>query len=127
MLALVAGTTTPVSLLQRLRQPAAQAAWERFVQLYTPLLRAWAHRLGLRDGDCDDLVQDVFAVLVRKLPEFEYRPDQRFRGWLWTVLLNKYREQRRRLAVGAGPGEVGLDDLVTPGPTPALDRTGYRS
>jgi hypothetical protein len=30
--------TTPVSLLDRLRQPAAAASWDRFVELYTPLL-----------------------------------------------------------------------------------------
>jgi hypothetical protein len=36
---------TPVSLLERLRRPNDQAAWERFVQLYTPLLCHWARKL----------------------------------------------------------------------------------
>jgi hypothetical protein len=30
--------TTPVSLLQRLQQPAAAEVWSRFVALYAPLL-----------------------------------------------------------------------------------------
>jgi hypothetical protein len=30
--------TTPVSLLEQLRQPADPSAWDRFVALYTPLL-----------------------------------------------------------------------------------------
>jgi hypothetical protein len=30
--------TTPVSLLERLRQPDRQAAWDRFVELYAPFL-----------------------------------------------------------------------------------------
>jgi RNA polymerase sigma-70 factor (ECF subfamily) len=38
--------STPVSLLERLRRPDERAAWERFVQLYTPLLCAWARRLA---------------------------------------------------------------------------------
>jgi hypothetical protein len=34
--------TTPVSLLERLRQPTPRDAWARFVQLYSPLLFHWA-------------------------------------------------------------------------------------
>jgi RNA polymerase sigma-70 factor (ECF subfamily) len=58
---------TPASLLERLRQPADQAAWSQFVRLYAPLLYHWAGRLGLREADAADLVQDVLLVLVRKL------------------------------------------------------------
>ncbi len=88
--------TTSISLLQRLRTTTEQAAWERFVQLYTPLLCQWARRLGLSGADEADLVQDVFALLLQKLPKFQYESQGRFRGWLWTVTLNKWREQRRR-------------------------------
>ncbi len=63
-------STTPVSLLEQLRQPTAARAWPRFVELYAPLLYDWARRLGLQDADAADLVQDVFAILLRKLPEF---------------------------------------------------------
>src|SRR5688572_2723905 len=73
--------TTPPSLLERLRRPAEQAAWPQFVKLYTPLLCHWSRRLGLRDGEVEDFVQDLFVMLVRKLPEFNYQPSQRFRGW----------------------------------------------
>jgi RNA polymerase sigma-70 factor (ECF subfamily) len=87
---------TPISLLERLRQPEEQAAWERFVQLYTPLLHHWARRLGLQGQEAADLVQDVFTLLVAKMPEFRYKPDRRFRAWLWTVTLNRVRERQRR-------------------------------
>ena len=50
---------TPASLLDRLRQPEQATAWDRFVELYTPLLFHWAQRLGQQDSDCADLVQDV--------------------------------------------------------------------
>jgi RNA polymerase sigma-70 factor (ECF subfamily) len=88
--------TTPPSLLEQLRRPGDQAAWRRFVDLYTPLLFYWARRIGLREPDAADLVQEVFALLLRKLPEFTYDRNQGFRGWLRTVLLNKWRELRRR-------------------------------
>ena len=91
--------TTPVSLLERLRHGAEDAAWSRLVRLYTPLVYHWARRFGLRDQDAADLVQDVFALLLEKLPEFEYDPQRSFRSWLRTVTLNKWRENARRRTV----------------------------
>jgi RNA polymerase sigma-70 factor (ECF subfamily) len=91
--------TTPVSLLERLRTPGQQADWDRFVFLYTPLLCCWARRLGLQGADVEDVVQDVLAVVVEKIAAFDYDPQRRFRGWLWTVLANKVRAGRRRMGV----------------------------
>ncbi len=88
--------TTPVSLLERLRQPDDQSAWARFVDLYTPLLCYWGRRAGLQEPDVADLVQDVFQILVRKLPTFAHDRDRTFRGWLRTVLLNQWRTKMRR-------------------------------
>src|SRR4051812_13311262 len=89
---------TPVSLLNRLRDPADEDAWREFVQLYTPLLLYWTRRLGLRREDAGDLVQEVFATLVQKLPEFQPDPQRSFRSWLRTVTVNKWRDAYRRQA-----------------------------
>jgi len=83
---------TPVSLLERLRHPEDQSAWVRFVDLYTPLLCYWGRRAGLQEPDVADLVQDVFQILIRKLPTFVYDQNRTFRGWLRTVLLNEWRD-----------------------------------
>jgi RNA polymerase sigma-70 factor (ECF subfamily) len=88
--------STPISLLDRLRLPNEQIAWERFVQLYSPLLCHWARRLGFQGPEAADLVQDVFTILVQKLPEFRYDPEKRFRAWLWTVTINCCRQRLRR-------------------------------
>jgi RNA polymerase sigma-70 factor, ECF subfamily len=88
--------TTSGSLLLRLRNPNEREAWDRFADLYTPLLYYWLRRLGLTGDDAADLVQEVFVVLVAKLPNFEYHRDGTFRGWLRTLTINKYRESRRR-------------------------------
>ena len=110
---------TPVSLLDQVRNLADEAAWKRFVQLYTPLLYHWARRLGLKAPDAADLVQDVFAVLVRKLPTFRYDPHKSFRGWLRIVALNKRRDNCRvRLLSpkeennGAAAERTGPDDAI---------------
>ncbi len=100
---------TPVSLLDRVRQPGADEAWSQFVELYTPVFYAWTRRLGLSAADAADLVQDVFTLLVEKLPEFVYDRHKSFRGWLKTLLLNKWRDHRRRLA--AGPRAVSADHM----------------
>src|SRR3954471_10251517 len=104
--------TTHASLLERLRLPEEQAAWERFVQLYTPLLHRMALRLSVPETDEADLLQEVFAVLVRELPEFKYDPRLLFRGWLWTVLANKWREQRRRRSVSTGADSGALAEVA---------------
>lgn len=88
--------TTNVSLLERLKLPVDQPAWARFVDLYTPMMYAWARRLGLQEPDAADLVQEVFAVLVQKMPEFSYDRHRSFRAWLRTVTLNKWRDRCRR-------------------------------
>jgi RNA polymerase sigma-70 factor (ECF subfamily) len=111
--------TTSVSLLERLHRPDPEA-WDRFVNLYTPLLYYWARRLGLQQPDASDLVQEVFLLLVRKLPEFTYDRNKRFRSWLRTVLQNKWREQLRRRVPPTG-GHAGLSGIAGPGDTGQID------
>ena len=107
--------TTPVSLLLRLREPKSEMAWQRFVELYTPLLFFWARRAGLSPPDDADLVQDVFAILVKKLPDFVYDSQGSFRSWLRTVVLNKWRDQqRRKVAAGGDPADFDLAQLADP-------------
>lgn len=102
--------STSETLLGRLQNPQDQAAWMRFVNLYTPLLYHWTKRVGLSQADGADLVQEVFAVLVQTMPEFRYDRQRSFRGWLQTVLLNKWRELHRRKKLPTVPGPAG-DDL----------------
>lgn len=109
--------TTSVTLLQRVRSQGDQAAWERFVTLYTPLLYRWAQRAGMADHDAVDLVQDVFLVLMHELPHFEYDTARgSFRGWLKTVTFHKCRERQRRRRPDLLPDIVAdelpdIDDL----------------
>jgi len=117
---------TPASLLERLRQPADPEAWSRFVELYTPLLFGWSRRAGLREEDAADLVQDVFALLVRKLPEFTYDQYKTFRGWLRTVTLNKWRENHRRGALEPQANGANFAALAAPDRAEALWEAEHR-
>ena len=117
---------TPITLLDKLQGPNDQAAWERFVQLYTPLLTHWARRLGMEATEGADLVQDVFTLLVQKLPEFRYNPARRFRGWLWTVTLNCRREAQRRLSPALVIDRQAEEELAVGDPAEAVAEEEYR-
>jgi RNA polymerase sigma-70 factor (ECF subfamily) len=118
--------TTQISLLERLRQPGEQAAWARFVELYTPLLYHWARRAGLQDSDAADLVQDVFTTLVRKLHEFVYDPNKSFRQWLRTVTLNKWRDRLKRAHKLQQLPEAALSELAEPDDADPFWETEFR-
>jgi RNA polymerase sigma-70 factor, ECF subfamily len=115
---------TPASLLERLCRPDAVDAWGLFAELYTPLLFSWARRAGLQEADAADLVQEVFAALVRKLPTFRYEIDGSFRGWLRTVLRNKWSELNRRWSPPTQAG-AAVEELADPA-SDLLDGPGYQ-
>ncbi len=78
---------TRSTLLIRVKKPGrSDRAWGEFVALYEPLLTAYVRHKGLGAEDARDVVQEVFARLVKTLPEFELdRQRGRFRSWLWQV------------------------------------------
>jgi RNA polymerase sigma-70 factor, ECF subfamily len=117
--------TTPPSLLDRLRHTPERQAWGRFVDMYTPLLFAWASRLGLSGHDAADLMQDVFTTLVEKLPQFRYDPEKSFRAWLKTLLLNRWRNHQRRQPVERR-ADADLGTIAAPDELPELEADEYR-
>jgi RNA polymerase sigma-70 factor (ECF subfamily) len=91
---------TRSTLLIRVRDLADARAWCEFVALYEPLPTASIRTRGLGAEDTRDVVQEVFARLVKALPEFELdRQRGRFRTWLWQICqsaLGDWARQRRR-------------------------------
>ncbi len=87
---------TSTSLLARLRSCDDTRAWARFVGLYTPVLFYWIRRQGVPTDDAADLVQEVFTVLVAKLPTFQYDRRRSFGAWLRTITTNKCHDYFRR-------------------------------
>ncbi len=107
--------TTSLTLLERLRQPTDQVAWDRLVQLYSPFLYHCALRMGLSDADAADAVQDVFVLLINKLPTFQYAHTGSFRGWLRTVTVNKIHERhRKRQEIAIGGSDPQFKQAIDP-------------
>ena len=88
--------STSVNLLQRLRHCDDQVAWNRFIDLYAPLIFHWVRRTGIQEQDAADLVQDILLTLITKLRDFEYDATMRFRGWLRKVTINQTIDYQRR-------------------------------
>ena len=111
---------TSFSLLDRLRHGPNDTAWQRMVEFYSPLIRGWLRRYSLPNQEVDDLVQDVLAIVVRKLPEFKKKPRTgAFRRWLRGITVNCLRDFWRsqrfipKTTAGDDFGNV-LDQLEDP-------------
>jgi RNA polymerase sigma-70 factor (ECF subfamily) len=96
---------TSLSLLDGLRTQTPEA-WRRLVALYGPIVVAWCWQQGLQAADVDDVAQEVFQVVLRRVADFrKEQPEDSFRGWLWTITRNKLGDHWRRKA--ANPHGVG--------------------
>lgn len=60
------------------------------------VIRALRH-LGVREADVEDVAQEVFVAVHRKLPEFEGR--SKLRTWLYAICLRVASDHRRRAYV----------------------------
>jgi RNA polymerase sigma-70 factor (ECF subfamily) len=82
-----------------------QAAWERLVSLYTPLVDCWCRRYRLQEADLADVRQQVFLAIARRLADFRRDPASgSFRGWLRTITRHKVYDHWRTEAGKAAPG-----------------------
>ncbi len=96
------GDARTSTTLLRLAQGNDPAAWERLVNLYSPLVYRWCRQAGLQDADCVDLGQEVFRAVARKLGAFRRdRAGDSFRGWVRTITKNKLRDHFRARAHAA--------------------------
>jgi DNA-directed RNA polymerase specialized sigma24 family protein len=101
-----APTTSP-SLLVRIRDPRDADAWGRFVDAYAPVVYGFARRRGLQDADAADLTQDVPAPSRDRRTAGLRSAQGSFRGWLFTVVRNRLRDQRDARCPAVGTARSG--------------------
>jgi RNA polymerase sigma-70 factor (ECF subfamily) len=102
---------TSHTLLDDLCTESDAAAWQRLVELYSPLLRSWIDRYEVQPADADDLIQDVLVVVMRELPGFRHnRQPGAFRNWLKRIVINRLRNFWR--ARGRGGAATGGSDVM---------------
>jgi len=87
--------STSSSLIRRVKQRDAEA-WRRLVRIYGPVVFLWSRHANLHAHDAADVVQETFLAVSNYVAEFcRDRPQDSFRGWLWTIARNKIRDHYR--------------------------------
>ena len=77
---------TRQSLLSRLRDWQNQDGWRKFFDTYWRLIYNVARKSGLADAQAQDVVQNTFIYLSRRMPNFHYDPARgSFKSWLRVV------------------------------------------
>jgi RNA polymerase sigma factor (sigma-70 family) len=115
---------TRQSLLSRLRDCEDQAGWREFFDSYWRLIYNVARKAGLADAESQDVVQNTFIYLSRRMPRFRYDPARgSFKSWLRVVTRSRIsvfrRGQKTGLFRGALPGAD--EDAIEQIPDPAAD------
>ncbi|MBA3500510.1 MAG: RNA polymerase sigma factor [Deltaproteobacteria bacterium] len=86
--------------------PLAVPSFAEVYRDYAAFIWRALRRLGVRDADVEDVCQEVFLVVHRKLPDFEQRAS--VRTWLYSIALRCASDYSRRAHVKReAPGEVG--------------------
>jgi RNA polymerase sigma-70 factor, ECF subfamily len=89
-------------------RPSFEDVYEQHIDHVWWMLR----RFGVAEAHCDDAAQEVFIVVLRRLPEYE--PRDRLKGWLAAIALNvaakfRHRETLARAPETDGPESDTLD------------------
>lgn len=86
--------------------------FERVYEDHFEFVWRCARRLGVGDAFVDDVVQDVFVVVHRKLPEFEGRSS--LKTWLYAIARRTVSDHRRR-ACQRRPHTPISESMTAPG------------
>jgi RNA polymerase sigma-70 factor, ECF subfamily len=93
------------TLLERIRARQPEA-WQRLVNLYSPVVYQWCRQYDVTRDDAPDLIQEVFSAVALHIGGFQRsRPGDSFTAWLRTITHNKvrnYSSRRRGRAVAQG-------------------------
>ena len=118
---------TRPSLLIRIRDARDTIAWSEFIEIYAPLIHAYACTRGLQDADAADVTQEVLHSIANHAERFNYDPSRgSFRGWLFRITLNKLRDLvTRRKAHAVGSGDTRVLDVLANTPASAADEDAW--
>ena len=119
---------TRASLLFQIRDAQNANAWERFADIYRPIVYGFCRNKGLQAADAEDIAQEVLRTVARAMESFEYdRGKGKFRNWLLTVTRNKLnnfwsRRDRQPRPAGESTLEAFIEGEPTPGEQGVWDR-----
>lgn len=103
---------TRQSLLSRLRDWQDHDGWREFFDTYWRLIYRVARQAGFDDATAQDIVQNTFIYLSRRMPKFHYdRARGSFKAWLRRVTRSRISVFRRRAEAKEPPlPELSLEE-----------------
>ncbi len=119
-------------MLIRVRDPADQAAWHEFVEIYRPIILRLARQKGMQEADADDVAQQVLVAVAKAVEQREHDPKRaKFRTWLNRVAHNAILNALTRGRPDRGSGDSALLAVLSghqshTGPDSDLLRLEYR-
>ena len=126
---------TRQSLLSRLRDCQDQAGWREFFDSYWRLIYNVARKSGLADAEAQDVVQNTFIYLTRRMKNFRYDPAcGSFKSWLRVVTRSRISAYRRQIEaqqplvrelLPGGDPEAAREEILDPA-ADALDEVWQR-
>lgn len=117
--------TTRQTLLERLKSPSADRAWEDFYELYWGVIVRYAQKQGLNEASAFDVLQETMVALIRMLPTFSYDPRKgKFRNFLLTIV---HRKSKRAIHRASRRREVSFDAVDNQDDRPLIERTADSS
>ncbi|MGB0714512.1 MAG: RNA polymerase sigma factor [Phycisphaerae bacterium] len=119
----MAGYTTRLSLLAKVRDRQDTNAWRRFDRTYGDLVVRYCLNNGLQLSDAEDVRQSVMIQLANSMPEFRYKPSRgRFRHYLRATVRHAIYRTARRKQIQTVPIQDSDCDSMANQTDPAWDR-----
>jgi len=117
---------TRQSLLSRLRDWDDQTGWREFFDTYWRLIYNVARKSGLNDSDAQEVVQNTFVYLTRRMSHFQYdRARGSFKSWLRVVTRSRihgfWRMQKGDEKFVHGALSCGSGEEIEAVPDPSAD------
>ena len=107
---------TRASLLGRVRNLQDQASWQEFYDTYQPIICEFAVRAGLSAAEAEDVVQETYSSLAKKMPGFEYDPSVgSFKAWLFRLVGWRVVDALRKRCPVAPPSPPDPDGATRTG------------
>lgn len=77
---------TRKSLLERV-QLGDEESWDKFYEIYSPVVRVLGRSYSLTESECDDLVQLVMVKFFKSIRSYVYRDGKvKFRTWFYHLV-----------------------------------------